>query len=292
LTVSFEALLAPVITSGTVVLNQGHLILSGIVFGKTDDPAVPGDENPTETLISSAPLFEVLKISTIMEGDLEHPDGRRHAALHHHGQEHRQRECPERDLAGLHAGQHHYVAGSTTLNGMVVADAGQGINPLHAGILNAPGARCRALAGRCGPWCGNHTATLTFDVVVDPNVMDGLVICNQGFVSGSGLGSGPQPEQPSDDPATPLSDDPTCTLSATCPALRSQDRADPGGQTARLGIVDPGDVLRYTIVISNFSATPATGVAISDEVPAHTTYVADSAAPERRARGRTAACRR
>jgi uncharacterized repeat protein (TIGR01451 family)/fimbrial isopeptide formation D2 family protein len=42
------------------------------------------------------------------------------------------------------------------------------------------------------------------------------------------------------------------------------------------GIVDPGDVLRYTIVLSNTGAVPATGVVLTDAVPDNTTYVADS----------------
>jgi len=42
------------------------------------------------------------------------------------------------------------------------------------------------------------------------------------------------------------------------------------------GIVDPGEVLRYTIVLSNSGAVPATGVVLTDNVPANTTYVADS----------------
>jgi uncharacterized repeat protein (TIGR01451 family)/fimbrial isopeptide formation D2 family protein len=42
------------------------------------------------------------------------------------------------------------------------------------------------------------------------------------------------------------------------------------------GIVDPGDVLRYTIVLNNSGAVPATGVVLTDNVPANTTYVADS----------------
>jgi large repetitive protein len=40
--------------------------------------------------------------------------------------------------------------------------------------------------------------------------------------------------------------------------------------------VDPGDVLLYTIVISNAGATPATEVFLRDDVPNDTTYVADS----------------
>ena len=42
------------------------------------------------------------------------------------------------------------------------------------------------------------------------------------------------------------------------------------------GIVDPGDVLRYTITIYNNSNVPATAVELFDTVPANTTYVPDS----------------
>jgi large repetitive protein len=277
LTVSFEALLAPVITSGTVVLNQGHLILSGIVFGKTDDPAVPGDENPTETLISSAPLFEVLKISTIMEGDpnvLMAGERLRYTiTIRNVGNE----NAVDVTLRDYTPANTIYAAGSTTLNGRPVADPSPGVNPLHAGIrVNAPeNTTAGYLRADSTPGAGN-VATVTFDVVVDPDAMDGLIICNQGFVSGSGLGSGPQAEQPSDDPRTPIPDDPTCNIVGNLPMLYAhktvrihEDRGSPG-------IVDPGDVLRYTIVITNFGSTPATGVVLTDEVPNDTSYVADS----------------
>lgn len=42
------------------------------------------------------------------------------------------------------------------------------------------------------------------------------------------------------------------------------------------GIVDPGDVLRYTIRVHNFGQLPITEVVLRDSVPANTTYVADS----------------
>jgi uncharacterized repeat protein (TIGR01451 family) len=44
----------------------------------------------------------------------------------------------------------------------------------------------------------------------------------------------------------------------------------------RRGIVDPGDTLRYTITVQNSAAIPATGVRLTDAVPANTTYVANS----------------
>jgi uncharacterized repeat protein (TIGR01451 family) len=40
--------------------------------------------------------------------------------------------------------------------------------------------------------------------------------------------------------------------------------------------VDPGDVLRYTITVTNNGGVAATGVTLTDGVPANTTYVADS----------------
>ncbi len=42
------------------------------------------------------------------------------------------------------------------------------------------------------------------------------------------------------------------------------------------GVVDPGDVLRYTISVQNSGTIAATGVVLRDAVPANTTYVADS----------------
>ena len=42
------------------------------------------------------------------------------------------------------------------------------------------------------------------------------------------------------------------------------------------GIVDPGDVLRYTIRIYNNGSLPVTQAVLRDNVPANTTYVADS----------------
>ena len=42
------------------------------------------------------------------------------------------------------------------------------------------------------------------------------------------------------------------------------------------GFIDPGDVVRYTITVYNQSAVPATGVVLTDSVPANTTYVAGS----------------
>jgi len=170
-----------------------------------------------------------------------------------------------------------YVANSTTLNGIAVPDAGSGVNPLHAGILiNAPENTTPGFMRADVVPGANNVATVIFDVVVDPSAMDGLIIENQGFVSGSGDGSGMQPQQPSDDPRTPISDDPTRDVVGNLPLLYAHKTVALFIDNGTVGIVDPNDTLIYTIVISNNGAAPATNVVLTDAVPTNTTYVANS----------------
>ena len=92
----------------------------------------------------------------------------------------------------------------------------------------------------------------------------------------AGAGSGPAPQKPSDDPSTPIPDDPTRNVVGNVPLVDAYKTVQIQVDNGSPGIVDPGDVLRYTIAISNAGAAPATGVVFTDAVPANTTYVADS----------------
>jgi len=277
LVVVFEITLAPVITSGTVVLNQAEIVSANPNPILSDDPNVSGGADPTETLIASAPIFEVQKISTIMSGDpnvlMAGETLRYTITIKNIGNE----DAVNVWLRDYTPANTTYVANSTTLNGNAVPDTSPGVNPLHAGILvNAPeNTTAGYLRADATPGASN-VATIIFDVVVDPNAMNGLIIENQGFVSGSGAGSGPQPEQPSDDPTTPIPDDPTRNVVGNLPLLYAQKTVQISEDFGLPGIVDPGDELRYTFTISNFGAIPATGVVLTDAVPNDTTYEADS----------------
>ena len=66
------------------------------------------------------------------------------------------------------------------------------------------------------PASPDNVATITFDVVIDPNVIDGTVISNQGFVTAVDAGI---VDQPSDDPATPTVNDPTRDIVGNLPLL-------------------------------------------------------------------------
>ncbi len=277
--VIFDITLAPVITSGTVVLNQAELVSEDLnpTFSDSDDPNLDGDADPTETLIASAPLFEVHKTSTILSGDpnilMAGETLRYTITIRNIGSE----DAVNVRLRDFTPANTTYVGGSATLNGAAVAEPVPGVNPLHAGILvNAPVDTTAGYLPADAARAADHAATVCFDVVVDPHAMDGLIVENQGFVTGSGQGSGPMPEQPSDDPGTPTPDDPTLDIVGNLPLLYAHKTVQIFSDSGSLGIVDPDDVLRYTIEISNFGAIAATGVVLSDGVPAHTAYVSGS----------------
>src|SRR5262249_2364344 len=118
-----------------------------------------------------------------------------------------------------------------------------------------------------------NVATITFDVVVNPTTPDGTVISNQGFVSAVPDGL---VDVPSDDPRTPIPNDPTRNVGNNHALLYAVKQVALLVDLGTPGVVDPGDTLRYTITIQNSAAIPATGVVLTDAVPANTTYVANS----------------
>ncbi|WP_295803751.1 hypothetical protein [uncultured Microbulbifer sp.] len=267
LTIVFEATLTQVITSGTVVLNQAQLTLSDVVFGLSDDPQVGGTEDPTETLISSTPLFKVEKTSADLTGDaalLQPGDTLRYTlTVENIGGE----DSVQTQLRDQIPANTTYVANSTTLNGGSVADVNN-TSPLVAGMaINtaglAPG-EINALSG--------DVAVVTFDVTIN-DVNEGTVIANQGFVVADGAGSGPVAETPSDDPATETPDDPTIDIVGDVASLLVQKTVAIQQDSLSIGLVDPGDTLRYTIVVRNIGGLDATEAELVDLIPTNTTYV-------------------
>jgi uncharacterized repeat protein (TIGR01451 family)/fimbrial isopeptide formation D2 family protein len=281
----FDVTLAPVINSGTLVLNQGRLQATGMdlftddpVVNGADNPAVLGDEDPTQTLISSAPAFEVFKTSQDISGDpaiLLSGDTLRYSiTVKNVGSE----NTVNTSLRDQLPANTTYVAGSTRLNGIAVADLAGGVLPLQNGILiNAPENTAAGFMRADTSVTATNVATVSFDVVINNNVVNGTIISNQAFLSASGAGSGPMADTPSDDPATAAVDDPTLDVVGNQPLVDAHKTVAIAIDNGSPGIVDPGDVLRYSISISNMGATPATGVTFIDAVPANTTYRPDSA---------------
>jgi uncharacterized repeat protein (TIGR01451 family)/fimbrial isopeptide formation D2 family protein len=282
--VEFDITLAPAIDSSTVVLNQAQINVGGSVLldsddpnvNGTDDPAVVGDEDPTETLIASAPAFEVWKTSQDLTGDpvvLMAGDTLRYTiTVKNIGNE----NTVNMLLRDQIPANTTYVPGSTTLNGVPEGDL-SGVSKLRDGMkINSPDDPDEGHMSADVSPTANNVATITFDVVVNTDVLDGTIISNQAFLTGDGAGSGPIPENPSDDPGTATLDDPTRDVVGNLPLVDAQKTVQLVVDNGTTGILDPGDVLRYTITIVNAGAIPATNVVFTDAVPANTTYVANS----------------
>ncbi len=284
LTLVYEARLLPVLASGSTVLNQAQFASATSPTFNSDDPnvngpdnsTVVGDEDPTRTTILSNPLWQVRKTSLDITGDpavLRPGDRLRYTlTVKNIGTE----NAVGVSLRDLVPANTTYVAASTTLNGVALPDAA-GISPLQAGMqVNAPeNATPGAMRAEVSA-TPNNVATIVFDVLVDAGALDGTLISNQGFVTGSGTGSGAFAEVPSDDPRTPFVGDPTVNIVGAFPLLVARKTVALSVDNNSDGVLDPLEVIRYTITIDNLSDLAATGVVLTDPVPANTAYVADT----------------
>jgi len=277
--IQFDITLKLGIADGTVVSDQATAFRSdATTLALSDDPNVNGtadpnvanDEDPTRLTIGAGPLFTVQKISADRTGDpalLLPGDTLRYTITVKNIGTGDAVNVMLRDATPASTA---YVANSTTLNGAAVADIA-GASPLAGGMrINSPANATGVMPADTSSNPAN-VATITFDVVVDSKAAKGTVISNQGFVSATGIA-----DTPSDDPRTPAPNDPTrdivggqSVLFAGMPVALAVDKGSPG-------IVDPGDVLRYTITVNNSAAAPSTGVVLTDPIPANTTYVANS----------------
>ena len=78
------------------------------------------------------------------------------------------------------------------------------------------------------------------------------MISNQGFVTAL---DNDIVDHPSDDPDTPTPNDPTRDIVGNLPLLYAEKRVELSVDLGSPGIVDPGDVLRYTITVQNSAAS-------------------------------------
>ncbi|MDH3408284.1 MAG: choice-of-anchor K domain-containing protein, partial [Gammaproteobacteria bacterium] len=277
--IEFDVSLAPVLANGSYVYNQSQLVDSGLSIALSDDPyvngqadpTVPDDDDPTQILIESAPAFDVDKVSSYIDGNpnilLAGETLRYTITVQNTGTD----NATSVEIVDLVPANTAYVAGSTTLNGIAVPDGANGASPLIGGIMiNAPQ---DATPGVMNAGVANNVATIVFDVVVYPEVPDGTIISNQAFVSAVDQGVA---DIPSDDPRTPIADDPTRDVVGNYPLLFAPKSAALQIDMGTPGIVDPGDVLRYTITVYNDGSVPATAVELVDVVPNDVTYVPDS----------------
>lgn len=273
LTVELTAQLAPVIADGTIVLDQAQVLVAGAELMRSDDPAIGATQDPTPIVIDSAPLMRVLKTSQDLTGEpnvLRAGDTLRYTITVRNIGNANATDAAIRDQVPANT---TYIPGTTRLNGAAVADNG-GLSPLVTGLaIYAPEDPTPGHLRADASATTSNVTTITFDVRVDPDTADGTVISNQAFVSAV---TGGIVDYPSDDPDTPIANDPTRDIVGHLPLLFADKRAALQIDNGSPGIVDPGDVLRYTITIYNTGSVAATDVMLRDQVPANTTYMANT----------------
>ena len=170
--VEFEVQLAPVIANDTFVYNQSEVMFDDFSAAVSDDPNVngasdpnvSGDEDPTQILIESAPAFDVDKVSSYIDGDpavlLAGETLRYTITVQNVGTD----NALDVDLADQIPANTTYVAGSTMLNGIVLADSATGGSPLTDRIpVNAPQ---DPTPGVMNAKVADNVASVVFDVSV------------------------------------------------------------------------------------------------------------------------------
>jgi uncharacterized repeat protein (TIGR01451 family) len=286
--IQFDVTLAPILANGSIVLNQASLTGTDsnnrAWIGVSDDPYINGPallgtpSDITPVLIQApgglTPALRVQKtVQDITSGTptVKAGDTLRYTIKVNNIGTESAIGVRLRDLVPTNT---TYVANTTSLNGTMVADPTTGVSALQDGMLiNSPAILIPGVVPADANSAAVNTVTITFDVKISSNVVDGTVISNQGFVDGSGVGSGPFPEQPSDDPNTPVLNDPTSVVVGNLPLVYALKTVRLVTDSNGNGLVDPGDTLRYTITMTNSASTPATGVVLNDAIPANTTYV-------------------
>jgi uncharacterized repeat protein (TIGR01451 family) len=227
------------------IVNQGEVSNipdAGDVL--TDDPSLPGPDDPTVTPLVASPIIEAYKAVTVLEGgDVEPGDVLEYRVTIVNNGNKGASNLTFSDPIPEHT---QYVGGSLTLvqgDGVI-----EGTDPIHiSGLYLQPGV----------------DVIFTFQVVVDdPIDADVDSISNQGLVSGI-----PDTEfEPTDDPPTEPDDDPTVVSLIAAPVIEATKvDIDLNGD-----LLVPGDVLRYVIAITNSGNQRAEGLTFLDSRPEYT----------------------
>ena len=249
----FDARVRPEAPTGATISNQGVLRSTEVPNAElTDDPATAVEDDPTILVIdtgSVADLTTSTKTVQDLNGDLVEPGDllRYFVTINNSG-------------AGVATGLSvldtipafsAFEPGSVTVDGAPVdADAATLASGLELADL-APGA----------------STVVAFDVRVNDDTPTGAIITNQAIASEEGGSTAP-----TDDPATPESDDPTSVVVGGAPDLSRTIKLAELGDENDDGFPQAGETITYEIRIPNRGTAPATNVLVRDVLPENVGY--------------------
>ena len=124
-----------------------------------------------------------------------------------------------------------------------------------------------------GEVLANGTVIIAFNVTVSTPLDNGTIICNQGIANWDDNGDGNNNAyEPSNDPTTPIDDDPTCMTVISSPILsiEKEDKQD---------VVEAGSRITYTIWINNTGNANATDVVVTEFYDANVSFINATPSP-------------
>ena len=259
-TITFDVLINTPLPIGlTFLRNQGLATSDTTQPVETDDPDVPGDEDPTDTPLGNAPLLEAYK-TDVLTNDAD-GDGIASAGdtltylitISNMG-----------NGAAANVVFTDYPDANTSLvPGSVFAS--QGV------IVNGNGGTPPVVV-EMGLILGGGNVTISFDVLIDSPLPAGVTeLVNQGVVT-----SDDTTVVLTDDPDTPDEDDPTVTPLGNDPVLSASKVDSLFIDADGSGNPSPGDTLLYQITVRNTGNGPATAVVLNDTPDTNTTLVPGS----------------
>ncbi|MCA9667618.1 MAG: DUF11 domain-containing protein, partial [Myxococcales bacterium] len=237
---TFTARVVVPTANGTQICNQANVASAEIPTEPTDNPDTPANDDPTCVTVVSAPDF-----STTTK-----------AVVDANGAPVRPGDTLTYSVVVRNSG----TETGTNVQVVDVVDASlQNVTPLDGGIFNAA---TRTITWTVGALAPGATQTLRFTAQVITPLANGTTIDNQAFVRATQV---PAPGTPSDDPSTAALDDPTRVTVVSAANLSTSQKTvvDQNG-----GAAQPGDVLAYTITVTNSGDAPARQTVVSDVVAA------------------------
>ena len=233
------------------ISNQGTVSSSELPDILTDDPDLPGSEDPTVTalVLPGLAASKTVELAADADGDSVPSPGDQllyEILLSNSG-----------DTASSVLLEDAIPAFTTLVPGSVTTSAGSvsSEDPITIDV---------------GTLASAATVTVQFRVEIDDPLPDGVgEISNQGTVSRAG-------GTPflTDDPDLPGSEDPT-VIALVIPELAASKTVELAVDADGNSVPSPGDELRYEIVLSN-SGDVASAVVFEDPIPAFTLLVPDS----------------
>lgn len=261
-TVQFRVRMKGSLPQGTVsIRGQGLVSSNERPDEPTDDPTTPAPHDPTEIIVSTAPLLKVHKTYTIfndLDGNGQPSPG---DILKY--------TITVTNLGDENAGSVMLYDGLDPNVTLVIGS----VTTTQGAVISGNAERDRFVQVNLDTLTGDGgSATVAFRVGVNIPLPGGVaIVSNHAVVSSESI-----PSSVSDDPTTPGEDDPTVTSVIEQPYVlvtkRDVLKHDADGD----GLPSPGDTLSYHISVINTGNADATNVFFSDTPDTNTVLVVGS----------------